>query len=131
MVWWVLFKYSRFDDFPYYLFIFFTLFCFFFGGGESAWGGPFHQDVCITDLGAQNLNGIKFRGNFFFGFYRVLQGLTSPIMTANCGSQPISFKACAKKAGCGLPTTSALTSEANSRAVTKGPGPSASPSPLL
>lgn len=57
--------------------------------------------------------------------------LTSPIITADCASHSISFSACWKNEGCGLPTTSALTSEANSRAVTKGPGPSASPSPLL
>lgn len=77
---------------------------------------------------------IARRGGGLFVAHLFFMGegiLTSPIMTAFSAVQPMSCKACWKNMGSGLPTTSALVSDAYSNADTKGPGPSARPSPRL
>lgn len=57
--------------------------------------------------------------------------LTSPIMTASSGAQPVSLSASRKNVFSGFPTTMAFVSVAYSKAVTNGPGPRAKPSFLL
>lgn len=57
--------------------------------------------------------------------------LTSPIMTASSGAQPVPLRASRKNVFSGFPTTMAVVSVAYSKAVTNGPGPRAKPSFLL